>query len=169
MKISIEDIPDKGLHLDIEENISAEDNSVVSPVRTQLEIFKFGQGININGSLKAELEFQCSRCLKTFRKELDIPMDLSYHPVDEMSTERHELKNDEMDFGFYTGTELDLQEVLKEQILLNRQLKPLCDYNCKGICPKCGTDLNTGKCFCEKREIDPRLEVLKSLLEERKE
>ncbi len=49
------------------------------------------------------------------------------------------------------------------------QMKPLCDENCKGICPNCGADLNAGTCRCDKQEIDPRLEVLKKLLNKGKE
>lgn len=170
MKISIEDILDEGLSLDIDEEFSLENHSVVSPVQAHLEMHRTAQEIIINGSLKVDIEFQCSRCLKSFRKNLDIPIhNIVYHPIEEMQIEKHELKDDEMDMGFYTGSELDLQDMLKEQILLNVQTNPLCDDNCKGICPECGADLNTEKCYCEKKEVDPRLEVLRSLFEKRKE
>ncbi len=100
---------------------------------------------------------------------MDIPFYMVLNPIKELRIARHELKGDEMDTGFYTGSEINLHDILKEQILLNIHMKPLCDENCKGICPKCGKDLNTESCFCEEKDIDPRLEVLKSLLEKQKE
>ncbi|MEW6109381.1 MAG: DUF177 domain-containing protein [Nitrospirota bacterium] len=169
MKIAIEDILDEGLNLDIEEEFSLENHSLVSPVTAHLGLRKTGQEIIINGELRAELEFQCSRCLKKFIKHLAIPIEVVYHPLEELSPDKHELKNDEMDMGFYTGEEIDLQDILKEQILLNIQIKTLCDENCKGICSKCGSDLNIETCNCGGKEPDQRLEVLKKIFEKRKE
>ena len=169
MKIVIEDIPDEGLVVDIEEKLGLEEVSVVSPVTAQLGLNRTGKEIIVTGSLRAGLGLQCSRCLKDFRRTLDLPVNVVYHPIDEMGIERHELKDDEMDMGFYSGEELDLRELLKEQLLLNIQMKPLCDENCKGLCPHCGVDLNSETCGCEKKGSDPRLEVLKNFLEKRKE
>src|SRR4030067_53970 len=60
------------------------------------------------------------------------------------------------------GDELDLSDLVKEQIILNLPMKPLCNDSCKGICLQCGTDLNSFNCSCSERGIDPRLEVLKN-------
>lgn len=165
MKIVIADIPDEGLEVDIEERVEVEDVSLSGPVISQLSLNKVATEIIITGRLKAEMELQCSRCLKDFTQGLDIPVNVVYHPVEDVAGEKHALKDEELDLGFYQGEELDLQELLKEQILLNTQMKPLCSERCKGICPKCGKDLNTGQCSCSQKEIDPRLEVLKNFLE----
>lgn len=165
MKIVIADIPDEGLEVDIEERVELEDVVLSGPVISQLSLNKVDGELIITGQLKAEMQLQCSRCLKDFTQRLDIAVNVVYHPAEEVTGEKHALKNDELDMGFYQGEELDLQELLKEQILLNTQMKPLCGEDCKGICPKCGKDLNTGQCNCSRREIDPRLEVLKNFLE----
>ena len=165
MKIGIADIPDEGLIIDIEETLAADDVKLSSPVVSQLSVNKVGKEIIVGGRLKAGMALECSRCLKDFRRDLDIPVNVVYHPIEEVDGERHALKDDEMDMGFYQGEELDLQELLKEQILLNREMKPLCNEQCRGICPKCGTDLNTEQCNCIGKEIDPRLEVLKNFFE----
>lgn len=165
MKILIADIPDEGLDVDIKESVNIEDASFSSPVIARLSLNKIDREIIISGTLKAEMQLNCSRCLKDFEQSLDIPVNVVYHPAEEVGPEKHALRDDEMDMGFYRGEELDLNELLKEQILLNTQMKPLCDEQCKGICPKCGKDLNTGQCSCNQKEVDPRLEVLKSLLE----
>ena len=165
MKIIISDIPDEGLDLDFEEKFETEEIRLLFPVKAHLELTKAHSEIIIEGSLKAELEFECSRCLKKFRHVIDVPVNVVYHPVKELGDDRHGLKDEEMDMGFYQGEELDLRELVKEQVMLNIQMKPLCDENCRGICPHCGTDLNTDTCNCETKKIDSRLEVLKKLLE----
>ena len=165
MKIIISDIPDEGLVLDLEEKFESEEVSLLSPVRAHLELTKEHSEVIVEGGLNAELEFACSRCLKKFRRVMDVPVNVVYHSVKELGDDRHGLKDDEMDTGFYQGDELDLQELIREQIMLNIEMKPLCDENCRGICSQCGTDLNTGTCSCETKKIDSRLEVLKKLLE----
>ncbi len=165
MKILIEDIPEEGLDLDLEEKFGAGEISLVSPVKARLELTKAYSEVIVAGNLSSELELECSRCLKKYRHVMDVPVDVVYHPVEELGTDRHELKDAEMNMGFYQGEELDLTELIREQIMLNIQMKPLCDENCKGICSLCGTDLNTGTCSCETRKIDSRLGVLKKLLE----
>lgn len=59
---------------------------------------------------------------------------------------------------------LDVDNCVQTDIILNLPVKFLCKEDCKGICPKCGKDLNDGECGCQTEEIDPRLEVLKELL-----
>ena len=60
---------------------------------------------------------------------------------------------------------LELDELVISDILLELPLKFLCNNDCKGLCPKCGTDLNTAECSCDTRVIDPRLEALRQLLD----
>ena len=169
MKIVIADIPEEGLHLDIGEKFDLEGISLMSPVTADLELHKTGKEIIVSGEVTAEVELQCSRCLKVFSRDLSLPVEVVYHPLEEIGVERHELRDDELDMGFYRGEELDLQELLKEQLLLNIQMKPLCREVCKGLCPRCGTDLNMGQCECEEKEVDPRLEVLRNFLKKGKE
>ena len=165
MKIIISDIPDEGLELDLEEKFGTEEAPLVSPVKAHLELTKAHSEIIVTGNVSAEMELECSRCLGKFRSTMSEAVNVVYHPLAELGTDRHELKVDEMDMGFYKGEELDLSELIREQVMLNIPMKPLCDENCKGICFQCGTDLNTGVCSCETKKLDPRLEVLKKLLE----
>jgi uncharacterized protein len=169
MKLLIEDIPDEGLELDLKEKVELEDTPLFSPVTAHIELLRRDREIMVTGSLGAEVELQCSRCLKSFRRTLKIQVNVVYHPVEEIGSARHELRDDEMDMGFYRGEELDISELLREQILLNLQMKYLCDESCKGLCPHCGADLNSESCTCAEKTADPRLEVLKNFLEKRKE
>jgi len=169
MKIVIPDIPEEGLVVELEEKISIEGLSVSSPVTAHLAVSKTANEVLVTGNLSVELEMECSRCLKGVQQAQDLAVSVVYHPAEEIGSEKHGLHDDEMDMGFYTGEELDLLELIREQIMLSVLMKPLCYEDCKGICPKCGIDLNTGACSCVHKEIDPRLEVLKKLLDKEKE
>ncbi|MEW6161923.1 MAG: DUF177 domain-containing protein [Nitrospirota bacterium] len=163
MKVLISEIPEEGLDLELQEMIKSD--ASLSPIRAQLRIKKVGTEVAVSGKILADVELQCSRCLKDFRSMLTIPVDVLYRPVENLRGEdKHELKVDELDMSFYSGDELDLLDLIKEQIMLNLSMKPLCSDLCRGICLRCGADLNVGKCGCSEREIDSRLEALKKLL-----
>jgi uncharacterized protein len=164
MKLRIPDIPQEGLDLDIEENIDSD--IARSPVRARLRIDKRGPEIMVKGDLMTEVNLSCSRCLKEFNARLTVPVDAVYHPLEELKDESHlnEVKTEELDLDFYSGEELDLLDLMKEQVELNLPMKPLCDEACRGICPKCGADLNVKSCTCSVKDRDPRFESLKKLL-----
>ncbi|MBM4139917.1 MAG: DUF177 domain-containing protein [Nitrospira sp.] len=165
MKVLISEIPVEGLDFDIKETIKSDDLS--SPVRGQLRILKIGAEVVVRGNLMADVELQCSRCMKDFRSEVSIPVDVIYHPVEELrGEEKHALRVEELDMGFYSGGILDLFDLIEEQIMLNLPMKPLCNELCKGICLKCGADLNAGDCACNEINKDSRFEELKKLLKE---
>ena len=169
MKIAIADIPEEGLEIDLEEKIDVDDVVLPSPVCGHLSVNRSADEIVVKGSLSAELGLRCSRCLKDFSRTAEIPLSVVYHPAEDISAGRHALRDDEMDTGFYRGGELDLLELAREQVLLSIQMKSLCRESCKGLCPRCGADLNEAPCGCVTGEIDPRLEVLKNFFEKRKE
>jgi uncharacterized protein len=164
MKIVISEIPKEGFDTEFEETIQSE--SFTAPVRAQFRIEKVGTEVTVKGNLKAKMALQCSRCLNRFYREVEIPIELVYHPVEELKgEEHHEIAAEELNMDFYTGDELDLLDLLKEQVVLNIPMKPLCSELCKGICPRCGTDLNADTCTCGTENIDPRFEELKKLLD----
>lgn len=170
MKILISDIPDEGLDIDIDEKIDSEYPRLLSPVKTTIHVDKIGDEILLRGSISADVGLKCSRCLRDFEREMQIDVDVVYHSLSELKgEEKYEIKEDELDTGFYLEGEIDLDELLLEQIILNIPMKPLCSESCKGLCPKCGRDLNIEDCECEKKGIDPRFEKLKKLFDDRKE
>jgi uncharacterized protein len=165
MKIVISEIPDEGIDLKIDEKFEIDTVKLTSSVQGNLSIKKVGHEIVVQGDISTGAELQCSRCLKNYVDEMNIPINVIYHPVEELKTEgKHEIKEDELEMGFYSGDEFDPLELLKEQIVLNIPMKPLCSDECKGICPNCGVDLNTTNCSCKERSIDPRFDTLKKLL-----
>lgn len=170
MKILIPDIPEEGLDIDVDERIETEYPRLIAPVRATLHVDKVGDEVLFKGEITASLELKCGRCLKDFRKDMDIDVDVVYHSLSEIKVEeKYEIKEDELDTGFYISDEIDLDDLLLEQIILNIPMKPLCSESCKGLCPRCGRDLNIEGCDCEGKGIDPRFEKLKKLFNDRKE
>jgi uncharacterized protein len=152
MKITIAEIPKEGLDIEIQEAIDA--GIVSSPVTARLRIEKLGEEIMVKGDMRAEVRLQCSRCLKEFSRDMSLPVDVVYHPVEELKgEEHHKVASDELDMDFYSGEEVDLLDLLQEQVSLNMTMKPLCSDFCKGICPGCGADLNVDICKCGEKNI----------------
>ncbi|NTU41696.1 MAG: DUF177 domain-containing protein [Nitrospirales bacterium] len=165
MKITVSEIPDEGLEIETQEMITSSEVSLVSPVEIVLHVQREGKDVLLHGMVKADVEQQCSRCLKNFTMTIESAVDVVYIPAEEAAQgDAHELKGDELETGFYKEDILDLDEVARDQLLLNIPMKPLCSPDCKGICPQCGADLSTDRCNCSTSELDPRLAVLKQLL-----
>jgi uncharacterized protein len=166
MKIIISEIPDEGLDVEFRETVTVTFDAGASPVQAQLNIKKIGAEVVVSGNILTTVQLECSRCLKDFRSKFSFPFEAIFRPVEQLTQEeKHELKVEELDMGFYSKDELDLFDIIKEQVLLNLPMKPLCDDLCKGICLKCGADLNAGNCGCSGKDIDSRLVVLKKLLD----
>ena len=132
-----------------------------------------GEEIRIHGALKTTVELACSRCLEPAQIQISKPFDLFFRERDAlMFDEDDEIQLDEKDSrtAFFTGTKLAIADILQEQILLALPMKPLCRVDCKGLCPTCGTNLNSGSCSCPKEEFSPHmgtLQEIKRRLEER--
>ncbi len=171
MKIIVSEIEEEGVTVDLSETYQQPSGlKSLGPISAHLVIERIGEEVTVNGDITGVVNLQCSRCLIDFQKEVSLSVDLIYHPLKEVSSEEaYEIPRDETDIGFYRNDELDISEMVKEQVLLNLPMKPLCDEQCKGLCPMCGADLNLQPCDCSREDIDPRLAKLKKLLLDRKE
>ena len=74
------------------------------------------------------------------------------------------MSKDNDDYIFIEDKKLDLLAPVEEQLMLEMPSKTLCREDCRGLCQKCGKNLNEGPCTCEEHEVDPRLAILKTLL-----
>ena len=137
---------------------------VVAPVHLAFEIHKDKDKFRLVGTLTTELELSCSRCLDPFRLPVSAPFDLRYLPAAAASTaSEQEVEDEDLETSYYTEDSIDLREMLREQFYLVLPMKPLCQEGCRGLCPQCGTNLNTGTCTCDATWQDPRLAALKDL------
>lgn len=122
------------------------------------------QDIRLVGEFSTRVELPCARCLEPVVRDLAQSFDLLYRPlgVDAGPHERAVHEGD-TEIGYYDGEGLQLQDVLREQVLLAVPLKAICREECKGICPQCGCNLNQESCHCEVTLADPRWDALKEL------
>ena len=112
----------------------------------------------MTGELTTRLHAVCDRCAKAYEQELVIPLE-AVLVKGEAADDFENPWTFELD-----GDQADLDEILTTAIVLNMDSKFLCSEDCKGLCSRCGADLNLGPCRC-KPELDPRLAVLQKLLE----
>ena len=75
------------------------------------------------------------------------------------------LNTDNDEYVVCEDSQLDIDELVRADLFLELPTKVLCRENCKGLCGQCGRNLNFDSCECEKKSIDPRLEILGKLLE----
>lgn len=155
-------IPDSGLEQELKISATHLDDIIKDDVQVFLKIFKAGDTVLVSGKAKAEASLSCSRCLEKFSYPLDVKFEVEYVPLRELiEVGEHELTREELDVSFYKNDQIDIDELVREHLLLAVPMKPLCKSNCKGICPKCGKNLNENLCECSTNEIDPRLAPLK--------
>ena len=123
-----------------------------------------GHQVLVNGHVDTRARVECDRCLKPVELPVSADFTLEYiSGSDYESSEVAELTEDALLVSVFNGEALDIDEIAKEQILLAVPTRMLCREDCKGICPECGTDRNTGECNCVTNEIDPRWAALKNL------
>lgn len=121
--------------------------------------------IRVVGQLSTNLEIACARCLEPVPYGVERQFDLLYRPAGSDIGEDGEVEMQDKDaaISYYEGEGVELAELVREQILLDVPLKTVCSEDCKGLCPHCGKNLNTGECQCETEAADPRWEALKGL------
>ena len=115
-----------------------------------------GEKLKIEGSIKLTAAVPCDRCLE----EVKIPFALAVsREVDMKQTAEGRIADlDETDF--IDGYSLDTDKLVYREILMNWPMKTLCREDCRGICRKCGPNLNRGSCSCDTQELDPRMAVI---------
>ena len=144
--------------------------AVVSPVMLTFDVDRQEPGrYRVAGHVTGEIEMTCGRCLEAFTLPVAGEFDLRYVPRAENAGEdERELGEDDLTTAFYDEDRIDIGQLIAEQFHLALPMKPLCSEGCKGLCPHCGTNWNAGTCNCSEKWEDPRLAVLKTLAQKRK-
>lgn len=127
------------------------------PVRVTGKIENRAGVVRLVFSVKSVLSLRCDRCLKAVERDLD--KSFEHILVRELSNEGDE----EYEYIVCEDGTLDLAELVRTDLMLELPTKVLCKEDCKGLCPKCGKDLNLGSCGCTTKDIDPRWQALSDL------
>ena len=126
-----------------------------------------GDAVFVSGHVETRAQVECDRCLKPVELPVSADFALEYITgADYESSSAAALSEQELSVSVFDGESIDVDEIVKEQILLAAPARTLCREDCKGICPECGIDLNTGQCNCAVDDVDPRWAALKSLKNE---
>jgi uncharacterized protein len=137
---------------------------ISGPVTFSGNVRVAGTEVFLDGNIEAQVEVECDRCLKPVSVVVRPEFSLEYMSEgDYESTGVAELTEDLMAVSVFDGESIDVDEVVKEQLLLAVPSRTLCTEECKGICPGCGVNRNAVECNCEQSEIDPRWAALKDL------
>ena len=131
---------------------------VTEPVIAEGTVRNTAGVLVMKGSIRTTIHGVCDRCASDFDQDVEIPIDVVL--VEELSNEDSE---DEWVFPLEADS-ADLEDIVRTVFVLNMDSKLLCSEDCKGLCFRCGKNLNHGPCDC-KKEIDPRLAALRQLLD----
>lgn len=182
MRIRIADIPPEGrtLQFDLKKDAinervslvrSAQSGDTLAPPEylftkdplVDMSLMLEGSTVVVSGRAQAEYLTPCSRCAEETKHSLEIPLDLVLKPHSERSAARG-AEEEDLHFGIYDGEEVDCSEIAEEFLVLGLPFTVLCDEECKGLCPQCGKNLNSGSCECKPEpKGDPRLSALREL------
>ena len=148
-------------------DFSGEDLTQNSPLHVagSAELLAHSDGeLRIQGQYNVEMASQCDRCLGGARFPLDARFDLFYRPMSFIAREEEvEIDEGEAEIGFYEHGGIELEDILREQVLLALPMQRVCSDACKGICPVCGRNRNENPCDCKVETADDRWGALREL------
>ena len=150
----------------VREQVPAEDPmwqggglTLAAPLDVDLAARSVGEGVFVRGRLRTTVRLACRRCLSSVDAPVDDTVDLFFEPLgpddEDAEGEVYPLPD--------RGDELDLREAVREQVLLRAPEFGLCSDACRGLCPQCGTDLNTGPCDCVSETAASPWDALKNV------
>jgi uncharacterized protein len=160
--VSVADIlgrPGEYRDLDVRATLAGVRNALAqlhdAPVRARLRVESVVEGVLVTGTVSGDARLECARCLSAHEGRVDVDVcDLFVAPGVETAEE---------DAYRVADTELHLEPMLRDAMVLALPLNPVCRDDCQGLCARCGADLNHGACDCTDDEIDPRWAALTAL------
>jgi uncharacterized protein len=172
MTVDLKDIPEEGARysyrLEAGLSILKEEGETLlaldSELGVDIRIDRAGRRYMLAGRLGCGLKARCDRCLEWFHRGIDssfrtfLALPGEYEPESEI-----ELSEEDLEVEFRHGDEIDLWEIVREQILLEQPMKWLCSEGCRGLCPKCGVNLNHASCRCREESGHPAFQKLQAL------
>ncbi|MCI8342051.1 MAG: DUF177 domain-containing protein [Firmicutes bacterium] len=147
----------ESLGFGFEEDVSEIENfqsliKFLSPVKVEGEAINFEENFKVEAKGAVKVQMPCDRCLEPVGFELEFDIDEIFSNTENSS-----------EAEVFSGDVIDLKDVVCRGILSGIPMKILCRDDCKGLCPICGKNLNSGECDCRTDYIDPRFKDLRSL------
>lgn len=148
-----------------------------APATLQASLLRTAGGVLVEGSVDLPVSAPCKRCATEVALTVPVRFTLNLVPAEtkrERATEEERTEEpdsdtsgsfelDQADLDTYQGKTIDLDPILREQVLLALPMHAVCREDCRGLCGMCGQNLNEAACGCETRRVDPRLAALKDI------
>lgn len=177
MRIHIEDIPLQGRELNLQKSdewfhdlaLEAFNSHLTreAPLDAELRLTRSDRTVTLRGEIHARLQGICDRCNETYHHDVSIPVEQYLIPharrEDRKGAEEVELNAEDLNFSTYQPPYLELDPILREQIVLDEPIQHLCRPDCRGLCPSCGINLNAETCDCHVEHTPSPFAVLKTL------
>ena len=178
MEILIEQITEEGLVFEFEKSVenfpvlaemaASGECKFAAPIGTILRAQRIGDMVEIDGDIETSVHLPCSRCLQSFQISLKSRFAVTYmrRAADGIEDSEHqevELSAEDTGIVYFQGEKINLKDTIQEQVVLEFPIRALCKQDCKGLCPKCGSDLNQNLCDCDHSSSPGRFDVLKYL------
>lgn len=147
-------------HFRLPEADGSEDVVSLGEARFEGRIERLSRGYMLEGVMAGAATLRCARCLGEFPFDFEEHLAIELLPLTQAPAEDEtRLGREDLEVRFYNEPSLDLAELSAEQLVLMVPMKPLCNESCQGLCPRCGADLNRGRCACP-ANVDERWESL---------
>lgn len=188
MLVKIEEIRDEGLRVNKEMSLellgAALEQSgfqATEPLAFSASLRKMSGGVLLEGKFTSRVVAECKRCLTESKLELPVSFTLNLVPESlargEGLLDKDEEADDDKGHGesggsfaleradeeLFDGKVIDLEPIVREQVLLALPMSAVCREDCSGLCVKCGQNLNEKECGCDTTFVDPRLAALKNI------
>src|SRR4051812_6814294 len=138
---------------------------LTSPPEVSGRMNRSGHEVRLRGKINTTAEVDCDRCLKSVSVPVETEFDVTYVPAEDYtSSDAAELQETDLSLSVFDGETIDIDELVREQVLLALPARALCGEECQGLCPVCGADRNVQPCDCQSKEIDPRWAALKAVM-----
>jgi uncharacterized protein len=149
---------------ELDEPLDLED-AVATGVSGSVKFTLTNFGILAAVKAHADVHLTCARCLEPFRTPMDVAFQEEFRPVIDVATGLPaNLPESDTAFQISPNHTVDLREAIRQQLLLAIEIIPVCSDDCRGLCPTCGTNLNTASCDCEPPLANNAFAVLSGLL-----
>jgi uncharacterized protein len=177
MHIHVEQVTADGLDLRFEDDpqkfpvlakmIDRGECEFFAPIKTSLRAVRIADRVEVAGDVQTAVGLPCARCLKVLETVLTSRFALTYtnrREEVEMAADQGEveLRPEEINRIYFQGETINLQDAIQEQVIMAFPIRALCSDACRGLCPRCGADLNEGDCGCSRQLSDSRLADLKN-------
>lgn len=128
--------------------LGGENVEILSPVKFNGSARRLSKGVQVEGKYSVEVLLDCARCLEKFKLLIKGKLSEFFALADYQS----QLPED-LDYYLIQAEKIDLEPMIKEQLVLAIPFKALCSESCLGLCPNCGKNLNQGPCSCQEKQL----------------